>query len=432
MRSPSHGQTSKKRRNLHEPNPKIVVYSECVDRIMDCPLAALQRGQAAQLVLSAESFVKIVSGGSMRNAWQRLLNRLSRSSRTISAIRYRVLARSWIARCRRHLSQRQRVAIGPMRGHPEDAVFGPRVVMVADWINSRSKHFDADYFFQPQDLLDRQYDAILIVKNFDDFTYEHLEQLKRRGTVLLYSVADNPDSVARSYIHEPQFLDFMDAIIAANPLQIQDFEAYGCGSRARLIPAPLRNTRVKRNYELSRPVRVIWQGLVANARLTEWLHPLFEKLADRVPGGLELIYHTDQPVPTDGCIRFIKWLPENWEQVLIGSDIAIAVKPPDNFFQARKPPTKVLTYMAAGVPVICTPSESDKLVVRHGINALVAHSLEEWRDALLRLIEDQEFRTSLARRGKRDAIRFASQNVVGKAHERLLLSLTGGAGWRKL
>ncbi len=365
-------------------------------------------------------------------SWQRLFNRLRLSSRTLHAIRYKVLARSWVARCRRHLSQRQRVAIGPMRGHPEDAVFGPRVVMVADWINQRSKHFDADYFFQPQDLIERQYDAIVIVKNFDDFSYDQLEQLKRRGTALLYSVADNPDSVLRSYIQEPEFLAYMDAIIAANPLQIQDFEAHGCAGRARLIPAPLRNTRIKRNYALSRPVRVIWQGQVANAGLTEWLHPMFEELSAVVPGGVEVIYHTDQPVPTGGCIRFIRWLPQNWETVLINSDIAIAVKPPENFFQARKPPTKVLTYMAAGLPVVCTPSESDKLVVRHGENALVAHSVEEWREALLSLIKDQQFRKRLARQGQRDAVRFASRNVVGKAHERLLLSLTGGAGWRRL
>ncbi|MFQ3578453.1 MAG: glycosyltransferase, partial [Verrucomicrobiia bacterium] len=145
-----------------------------------------------------------------------------------------------------------------------------------------------------------------------------------------------------------------------------------------------------------------------------------------------LVYHANRPPPVGGAIRFEQWRAETWEKELIASDIAIAVKPPDNWLQARKPPTKVLTYLAGALPVVCTPSEADKIVVRHGENSLVAHTIEEWREALLSLLKDEGLRRRLARRGQRDALAFASRSVVGRAHQRLLLNLTGGAGWRKL
>ncbi len=358
------------------------------------------------------------------------LQAILRRSRTLSALRYGVLFRSLLYRGKRHLTERQRVGIGPVRAMPEDAVVGPRVLLGADWLPRRSPHFQTDLFFHSRDLLKRHYDAVIIVKDFNDFTYADIAALRARGTQLVYSIADNPGAGLRSYCEEPEFLVAMDAIIAANPLQIEDLAEHN--PRAHLIPAPLRNTITKRDHTLGRPVRIIWQGYIENAGLTEWLHPLIARLSQEIPGGVELIYHANRPVPGAEAVRFVQWRPEDWEQVLIGSDIAIAVKPPDNWYQSRKPPTKVLTYMAAGVPVVCTPSEADKLVIRHGENAIVAHSEAEWADALRKLCTDDQFRRRIALAGRRAALRFASRNVVGKAHEKLLLSLTGGAGWRRI
>ncbi len=370
------------------------------------------------------------AGSVSRNRIADFFSAALRRSRTLSALRYHVLFRSLILRGRRHLTRRQRVAIGPVRGLPDDAVVGPRVLLIADWINRRSAHFDADLFFHSSDVLKRHYEALIIVKDFDDFTFDQLERLKARGTRLIYSIADNPGGGHRSYHDEPQFLDYVDAIIAANPLQIEDLEEHR--SKAHLIPAPIRNTTYKRSYGLKKPARLIWQGYVENAGLTEWLHPLIEELNLTLPGGVELVYHANRPPPTGGAIRFEQWRPETWERELIESDIAIAVKPPENWLQSRKPPTKVLTYLAGALPVVCTPSEADKIVVRHGENSLVAHSIDEWREALLLLLKDESLRRRLAHRGQRDALAFASRTVVGRAHQRLLLSLTGGAGWRKL
>ncbi len=362
--------------------------------------------------------------------WTRVAGALTGASRTLSAARYGILARSISSRLHRRTTQKLRVAIGPVRGAPSDSVVGPRVLLVADWLNRRSRHFRADFFFKARDLLKRQYDAAIVVKNFDDFQLEHVQVLKRRGTQLLYSIADNPGGGMRSYVDAREFLEEMDAIIAANPLQVADLGELA--PKTRLIPAPLRNTRSKAHYNAGRPLRLIWQGYVENASLTAWLHPLVAELDRSLPGGVELVYHANLPVDAQPPVKFRQWRLADWEDVLIGADIAIAVKPEDNWYQQRKPPTKVLTYMAAGLPVICTPSEADRLIVRNGLNALTASGAAEWRDAIVRLARDETLRRSLGRAGQRDALRFASLNVVGRAHEKLLLSLTGGAGWRRL
>ena len=62
--------------------------------------------------------------------------------------------------------------------------------------------------------------------------------------------------------------------------------------------------------------------------------------------------------------------------------------------------------MAAGLPVICTPSESDRLVINHGVTGYFAYNDEEWYKYLKKLIEDPELREKMGKSG----MGFATQN----------------------
>ena len=91
-------------------------------------------------------------------------------------------------------------------------------------------------------------------------------------------------------------------------------------------------------------------------------------------------------------IHHVKWKIRDWQRMLAQADIGIVIKPPEDEVQRRKPSNKVLSYMAAGLPVVCTPTEADKLIMEHGVTGFFAYSDDEWYTALKTLVEDAQLR----------------------------------------
>lgn len=74
-------------------------------------------------------------------------------------------------------------------------------------------------------------------------------------------------------------------------------------------------------------------------------------------------------------------------------DFDLAIAPlEDNLFNRCKSPIKYLEYSALGVPGVYSRLPPYSNLVRHGENGFLASNPEEWRRAILTLIEDQHLR----------------------------------------
>jgi glycosyltransferase involved in cell wall biosynthesis len=125
------------------------------------------------------------------------------------------------------------------------------------------------------------------------------------------------------------------------------------------------------------------------------------------------VYDTAGPAREEGPIEYTQWKAHRWERVLVGSDIAVAIKPADDPFQQRKPPTKVISYMGAGLPVVCTPSEADKDVIVHGETGFFAYDDREWHDCLLALVTDPALRERVGTAARRHVVeRYGMERVL--------------------
>ena len=84
--------------------------------------------------------------------------------------------------------------------------------------------------------------------------------------------------------------------------------------------------------------------------------------------------------------------------------------------RGEDPEAKVQTYMASGLPVVCTPSAADRMCIKHGKTGFFAHGEEEWYSVLAHLVEDGTLRERVGRAARESVLKHASIDAVGEAY----------------
>lgn len=296
-------------------------------------------------------------------------------------------------------SRRIKVGFGPILS-PENTLSSRKwhIDPIVNYINRHNKKYVCDIFFVNDDL--SRFDIIIDVRNFDNLDQAKIERLKRNNKILIYDVCDNPRGGKKDCFKETWFLKLMDGIIINNPLQGEMLKDYQ--PNLKLIILPIINRRYKKNFRKNGPVNILWEGYAENMEFTKnKMNTIIKKLKKEVNYEINMIYHSNIPSKNEGTIKYVKWRLSNWERVLVNSDIGVVVKPPDNVVQQRKPSTKVNTYRAAGLPVICVPSEADKLVIEHGKTGFIVRTDEDWYEYLKMLINNPDLRREIGNAGRK-------------------------------
>ena len=73
---------------------------------------------------------------------------------------------------------------------------------------------------------------------------------------------------------------------------------------------------------------------------------------------------------------------------------------PDDIWARGKCGLKILQYMAASVPVVCSPVGVNEIIVKDGVNGFLAKTEAEWVDCLKRLLADGALRTRIGQAGR--------------------------------
>ena len=326
-----------------------------------------------------------------------------------------IVRRGWYyrLRLRNALSRRIKVGFGPTGGG--EHTLGLRkwhIDPIVDAINRSRGPYVADIYFRGDDL--SRFDLVVIVKAIEFFPPDLLRRVRERGTRLVYDTADirfigTPsgrrdiftDRDAFDTVFMP-FLRSLDAIILASPLQRPDFADIRIPQVE--IGLPLLNRRHRTTYAHDGPIRLFWHGYPENLAPMRRLHPIVHRLREDTGLDVRLVYDTAGAARTEGPIEYSEWKIHRWERVLIGADVGVVIKPLDDPFQQRKPPTKVVTYMGAGLPVVCTPSEADRGVITHGETGFFAYDDREWYEHLRALVTDPALRERVGTAGRRHVL----------------------------
>jgi GT2 family glycosyltransferase len=159
---------------------------------------------------------------------------------------------------------------------------------------------------------------------------------------------------------------------------------------------PKRPVAVYENrYE--RP-KAVYAGMGGNSFLvTEYLKDTIEK------AGYDLVLVTEWDNAT------IKWNPETWPIAMSSCDVALCPQRVD--VQPAKSNVKVTTAMDLGLPVIASPLQSYREIIKHGENGFLCETQEEWYEALVKL-KDPEVRKQIGSEGKRTSNNYTLEKIA--------------------
>jgi len=89
------------------------------------------------------------------------------------------------------------------------------------------------------------------------------------------------------------------------------------------------------------------------------------------------------------------------------SDIAISPIPPFEAYQVSSP-AKVFEYLSMGLPVVASRIKPHKRILKEGENSLLydADSIEDFKEKLLVIIDDEKLRTQLSKNAREDSLNY--------------------------
>jgi len=250
----------------------------------------------------------------------------------------------------------------------------------------------------------RRFDVVFLERELFDDTTTGMEERFRKAARRL--VLDVDDAVFLRYPEKMERLARMaDLVIAGNP-QLRDVLAQWndrivvIPTGVRLAAFPLKDWDVR---DSSVPV-VGWMGTSGNLDYIRVLAEALRNLAKRVEFEMRFIVPDTGPlkdVDLSGVrVRHVVWRGDTEVDELRKIDIGVMPLFPDREWDRYKCPTKLIQYMAIGVPGVASPVGFTADVVQHGVNGFHAATTEDWERHLEQLIRDRDLCRRMGQAGR--------------------------------
>ncbi|BBO18861.1 phosphatidyl-myo-inositol mannosyltransferase [Candidatus Brocadia pituitae] len=233
--------------------------------------------------------------------------------------------------------------------------------------------------------------------------------LKRKRVRIIYDFDDavmfkSPvDGGVRSFKRQRTFarmVRYSDQVIAGN--QYLELQALPYNKNITIIPTAIDTRRYTaidycRN---KKNVTIGWIGSKSSLPFLKELTTAFDQLAAQ-DNSLELkIICNDFFDCRKMPVVKKMWALEDENADLQEIDIGLAPLP-NHEWTKGKCATKLLQYLAAGIPVVCSPVGVHNEIIREGVNGFFAASPQDWIEKIGLLAKDKALRERIGREGKK-------------------------------
>ena len=156
-----------------------------------------------------------------------------------------------------------------------------------------------------------------------------------------------------------------------------------------------------------RPAGPVTIGWIGSPSTWQYVQPLLPVLGELCDGASARMLAVGAGVAAGKdlfpSLELRAWSEEG--EIASVQDMDIGIMPIPNDAWARgKSGYKLVQYMACGLPVVASPVGVNAQMVSAGENGFLATSLDEWREALARLIGDSSLRAAMGRAGRERAV----------------------------
>lgn len=255
----------------------------------------------------------------------------------------------------------------------------------------------------------RQADAVILQRRL--LPWWQLRILRGLARHLIFDFDDAVflrDSYAAKGLDSPRRLSGFramvqsaDAVVAGNRFLADHAGHWTTPDRVRVIPTCVDLARYPQaRHEGKKPARLVWIGSSSTLQGLERRAGLLDRLGNSAPE-LRLRIICDRPLELSSlAVEFRPWSSATEAEDLAESDLGISWLPEDDWSRG-KCGLKVLQYMAAGLPVIANSVGVQTDLVRDGSTGFLAQTEDDWRDALLQLMDDPDLRRQMGQAGRR-------------------------------
>jgi len=155
------------------------------------------------------------------------------------------------------------------------------------------------------------------------------------------------------------------------------------------------------------PIIIGYMGTNSHQPDLDYISPVIKDLIKRYPQKIRFHVWGIKPSLEMLALPQVKWIPPHsfcypdFAEFFQTQAADIFLAPlVDNFFNRFKSPLKFFEYSALGVPGVYSRLDLYEDAITHEQDGLLASSLDEWRECLVRLIENDNLRFELATRAQ--------------------------------
>lgn len=207
-----------------------------------------------------------------------------------------------------------------------------------------------------------------------------------------------------------ELISWSDHIVVSNPPLAQYVSQYH--DRITEIPTcvslanyPLRPTSDQSTALHSTHPTIGWMGTPSNLPFLAICAPALRRLAREHTFQLLVISNDEQPLRaidwTGVNLIFEKWNKSNEVSRLHQMDIGLMPLPEDQEWMRYKAATKLVQYMAIGIPAVASPIGVNADILRDSIVGFAAQTEDQWFESLRTLISSPELRRTMGLQGRK-------------------------------
>ncbi len=180
-----------------------------------------------------------------------------------------------------------------------------------------------------------------------------------------------------------------------------------------IVPSPVETEEIpiKTEYSLSSTPVIGWVGSRTSLIYLKYILPALQKIQANVNFELRIV--ADQAPKLNGInVNLIPWKLKTQYNEIIKFDIGIMPLSEDPYSRGKSA-YKLLQYMAAAVPSVCSPVGMNKELSDSGTACLAAKDNDEFTSTILKLLMDESLRRKLGKNARKLVIEKYSIEAVG-------------------